>query len=345
MDQIIDLRSDTVTRPVPEMRRAMAAAEVGDDVYGEDPSIRRLEERVAELLGKECGLFCPSGTMSNLIAVAAHTNRGEEVWVDSEAHIVHYELAGTAVVAGVQLRNFDAPNAGCPQSEQLLGMRRLVDPAHEPEPTLLCLEQTHNRRGGTVATLRDLDEAARTARGLGMKVHLDGARLGNAAAAMQVAPRELAACADSVTFSLSKGLGCPVGSLWVGSREARARTHVWRKRLGGGMRQAGVIAAAGLWALDNQLPRLAEDHQKARGFAEAVADFPGIQVDPLAVQTNIVLLQTTAPAEQVLTSAERVGLLMVAFGSHTVRAVTHLDVSRDQIAQAADRLRAALRET
>ena len=342
LDQVIDLRSDTVTRPGAEMRRAMAAAEVGDDVYGEDPSIRQLEERVAELLGKQSGLFCPSGTMSNLIAIAAQADRGQEVWVDCESHVVHYELAGSAVIAGVQLRAFDAPNAGCPTSAQLLAMQRLADPAHEPEATLLCLEQTHNRRGGSVASVADLAEAADTAHGMGMRVHLDGARLGNAAVALGVQMRELADCADSISFSLSKGLGCPVGSVWVGSHDARARAHIWRKRLGGGMRQAGILAAAGLWALGHQLPRLGEDHANAKRFAQLAADIPGLEVDPARVATNIVLLQTAAPADEVLARAERAGVLMVAFGPHTVRAVTHLDVSAEQITEAAARLHSAL---
>ena len=342
LDTVIDLRSDTVTRPSAEMRRAMAAAEVGDDVYGEDPSIRKLEERVAELMGKPSGLFCPSGTMSNLIAIASQADRGQEVWVDSESHVLHYELAGSAVIAGVQLRTFDAANAGCPTAAELRSLQRLADPAHEPDATLICLEQTHNRRGGSVARLADLQEATHTAHAMGMRVHLDGARLGNAAVALGVPLQQLAAGADSVSFSLSKGLGCPVGSVWVGSHETRALAHIWRKRLGGGMRQAGVLAAAGLWALEHQLPRLGEDHQKARRFAELASEIPGLTVDPARVATNIVLLETRAPAADVLARAEAAGVLMVAFGPHTVRAVTHLDVSLGQVEDAASRLTKAL---
>jgi len=345
LNEVIDLRSDTVTLPTDGMRRAMAAAEVGDDVYGEDPSIRELEERVADLLGMESALLCPSGTMSNLIAIASLTSRGEEVLVDSEAHVLHYELAGSAVVAGVQLRNFDAPAAGCPTTPQLLSMERLADPAHEPVTTLLCLEQTHNRRGGSVAPLVDLQAASQTAHGMGLKVHLDGARLGNAAVALGVHPSALAACADSVNFSLSKGLGCPVGSLWVGTADVRERAHIWRKRLGGGMRQAGILAAAGLWALEHQMPRLEEDHVKARRFAQMVAELPGVTVDPESVQTNIVLLETTLSAEEVLRRADAVALRMVAFGHHTVRAVTHLNVTLGQIEEAVRRLRTALAAT
>ncbi len=339
MQSVIDLRSDTVTQPSPGMRRAMARAEVGDDVFGEDPTVRALEERVAQLLGKESALFCPSGTMSNLIAIAAATQRGDEVLVDGEAHILHYELAGGAVVAGVQLRNFDAPDAGCPTPEQLVRLRRLNDPTHEPRTALLCLEQSHNRRGGTVADPSLLTSACAAARSMGLRVHLDGARLGNAAAHLGVAMETLAGGADSVTFSMSKGLGCPVGSLWVGASEARGKAHLWRKRLGGGMRQAGVLAAAGLWALDEQLPRLGEDHRKARRLAEMLADMAGLEVDPATVQTNIVLLHTEVAAAVVVARAEAVGVRTVAFGPHTVRCVTHLDVSMDDIDEAARRLR------
>jgi len=339
MDSVIDLRSDTVTRPTPAMRQAMAQAEVGDDVFGEDPTVLALEARMAQLLGKESALFCPSGTMSNLIAIAAATQRGDEVLVDAEAHILHYELAGSAVVAGVQLRNFEAPEAGCPSPELLASLRRLEDPSHEPRIALLCLEQTHNRRGGTVADPGKFRRACSAAHDLGLLVHLDGARLGNAAAYLGVPMAALAAEVDSVSFCLSKGLGCPVGSVWVGARDARARALVWRKRLGGGMRQAGVIAAAGLWALEQQLPRLGDDHIKAHRLAELLADVAGLQSDPAAVQTNIVLLRTQpGQAEQVVASAAAVGVLLVAFGPQTVRAMTHLDVSMDDVEEAGRRL-------
>ncbi|MHB8313590.1 MAG: GntG family PLP-dependent aldolase [Candidatus Dormibacteria bacterium] len=340
MDSVIDLRSDTVTRPTPAMRQAMARAEVGDDVFGEDPTVLALEERVAKLLGKESALFCPSGTMSNLIAIAAATERGDEVLVDGEAHILHYELAGSAVVAGVQLRNFDAPAAGCPSPEQLASLQRLADPTHEPRTALLCLEQTHNRRGGTVAEPEALARTYAAAARLGLRVHLDGARLGNAAVYRGTSMATLAQGATSVTLSLSKGLGCPVGSIWAGSLEARERAHVWRKRLGGGMRQVGVLAAAGLWALDEQLPRLGEDHVKARKLAEMLADLPALRADPEAVQTNIVLLQTeSGRAEALVAQAEAAGVRLVAFGPQTVRAVMHLDVSVPDVEEAGRRLR------
>jgi threonine aldolase len=339
MPAMIDLRSDTVTRPSDGMRRAMASAEVGDDVFGEDPTVRLLEERVAALMGKEAALFCPSGTMANLIGVASAAAPGEEALVDCESHILHYELAGTAMLAGVQLRNFDAPPAGCPTPDQLESLRRLADPDHEPRTAVLCLEQSHNRRGGTVSSIQDLRNASDAAHSTGLAVHLDGARLANAAISLGVAMTALAAAADSLTFSLSKGLGCPAGTLWVGSAEGRRRAHTWRKRLGGGMRQVGILAAAGLFAIDHNLERLAEDHQKARRLAEVIQSAPGVVVEPDLVQTNIVLLQTSEEADVVLDRAQRVGVLMVAFDRHTVRCVTHLDVSMEAVEDAGERLR------
>jgi threonine aldolase len=339
MTTVIDLRSDTVTRPSEEMRQAMASAEVGDDVFGEDPTVRRLEERVASLLGKEAALLCPSGTMANLIGVASATVPGEEVLVDSESHILHYELAGTAMIAGVQLRNFDAPSAGCPSPQQLGSLERLADPDHEPRTALLCLEQSHNRRGGTVASLEELRRTTEVAHRMELLVHLDGARLANAAASLGVPMTEFSACADSLTFSLSKGLGCPAGTLWVGSLAARTRAHVWRKRLGGGMRQVGILAAAGLFAIDHNLDRLPDDHRNARRLAEALGSTPGLQVDPELVQTNIVLLETTEDANVIVERAQRAGVLTVPFSSHTVRCVTHLDVSPEDVEVAGERLR------
>jgi threonine aldolase len=339
MSAMIDLRSDTVTQPSDQMRRAMASAEVGDDVFGEDPTVHLLEERVAALMGKEAALFCPSGTMANLIGVASATAPGEEALVDCESHILHYELAGTAMLAGVQLRNFDAPPAGCPTPNQLQSLRRLADPDHEPRTAVLCLEQSHNRRGGTVSSIQELRSASDAAHGMGLAVHLDGARLANAAVRLGVAMTEFSAAADSLTFSLSKGLGCPAGTLWVGSAAGRQRAHIWRKRLGGGMRQVGILAAAGLFALDHNLERLAEDHHKARRLAEAIQSAPGVVVDPDLVQTNIVLLETSEDAKAVIDRAERLGVLMVPFNRHTVRCVTHLDVSMEAVEDAGERLR------
>ncbi len=338
MPRPIDLRSDTVTRPSDGMRRAMASAEVGDDVFGEDPTVNRLEERVAELLGKESALFCPSGTMANLIGVACATSPGDEIWLDSEAHIVHYELAGSALVAGVQLRTFDGQVGGCPSRQQLDALRRVGDRDHEPVPTLLCLEQTHNRRGGSVAPLALLQASADQARTMGLQVHMDGARLANAAVSLEVPPRSLAAVADSLTFALSKGLGCPAGTMWLGSKDARRRAHIWRKRLGGGMRQIGILAAAGLYALDNNLGRLHQDHANAKRLAQELEGISGLRV-ALPVETNMVMLSTSAASSEFVEAAAREGVLLVTFGEHTVRCVTHLDVSEEDVVEAAGRLR------
>ncbi|MGH7666841.1 MAG: threonine aldolase family protein [Candidatus Dormibacteria bacterium] len=342
MSAVVDLRSDTVTRPSSAMRQAMADAEVGDDVFGEDPTVRRLEQRVAALLGKESALLCPSGTMANLISVASATSPGEEVLLDCESHILHYELAGTAVVAGVQLRNFDAPLAGCPTPEQLHSLQRLADPDHEPRTALLCLEQSHNRRGGAVAPAADLLRASEAAHQMGLTVHLDGARLANAAASLGLTISELAGCADSLTFSLSKGLGCPAGTLWVGAAAARVRAHTWRKRLGGGMRQVGILAAAGIFALDHNMQRLVDDHRHAQELVAALGGAPGLLRDPSPAQTNIVLLETVEDASRVVDRAAAEGVLTVPFSGHTVRCVTHLDVSRGDVVEAGQRLRRAL---
>ncbi len=338
---MIDLRSDTVTKPGAGMRRAMAAAEVGDDVFGEDPTVNRLQDEVAALLGKEAALFCPSGTMANLVSVAAATAPGDEVLLDTEAHILNYELAGASMLAGVQLRAFDAPLAGCPDQALLERLRRVADPDHEPRTALLCLEQTHNRRGGTVTPLDRLQQTCAVAHEMGLLVHIDGARLANAATALGCTPAQLVAQADSATFSLSKGLGCPLGTVWVGSAASWHSAHLWRKRLGGGMRQAGIMAAAGLYALEHNLQRLAEDHATAMVLARALGDVPGAQFDVEMVQTNIVLIRTDAPAAQVVERAAEVGVLMVAFGARTVRCVTHLDVSAADIREAATRLQGA----
>ncbi|HVC38912.1 MAG TPA: GntG family PLP-dependent aldolase [Candidatus Dormibacteraeota bacterium] len=342
MPSLIDLRSDTVTRPSEGMRQAMASAEVGDDVFGEDPTVSELEERVAALLGKESALLCPSGTMANLIGITSSTSPGDEVLVDSESHILHYELAGSALIGGVQLRNFAGASAGCPTPDQLDSLQRLADPDHEPRTALLCLEQSHNRRGGTVTPLSELRPTSQTAHRMGLLVHLDGARLANAATRLRVPMVEISACADSLTLALSKGLGCPAGTLWVGSAETRRRAHTWRKRLGGGMRQVGILAAAGLYALDHNLDRLEDDHCAARRLAEILQPCAGVRVDPALVETNIVLLDTDLRADAFVDAARRLGVLTVPFGPHTVRCVTHLDVSGADIETAGARLRTVL---
>lgn len=331
----IDLRSDTVTKPTPSMRAAMARAEVGDDVFGEDPTVRELEELGAEMMGKEAALFVASGTMGNQVAVMAHAGRGEEIIVEAGAHLYFYEAGALAVLAGVQVWPVAGERGRLTPAQVAAAIRG--ENIHFPRTALLCLENTHNRAGGAVWTADETRAAAEAARARGVPVHLDGARIFNAAAALGVSAASLAAEADSVMFCLSKGLCAPVGSLLAGSREfiARARRH--RKQLGGGMRQAGILAAAGLVALREMTGRLAEDHAKARRLAEGLAGIPGIDLDPGAVQTNIVLFSIerlgVESAGFLGALAER-GVLGVDFGPATVRFVTHHDVSSGDIEKA-----------
>src|SRR5690606_25870901 len=312
--------------PTPAMRRAMAEAEVGDDVYGEDPTVQRLQERAAERVGKEAALLFPTGTMANQAALLAHTARGQEVLVEARAHIYHSEAGGMAVLSGCQPRLFHAPG-GVPRPADIEALLRPQDD-HYPPTSLLCLENTHNLAGGTVVPVERMAELAAVARRHGLAVHLDGARIFNAAAALGVDARELAAPVDSVMFCLSKGLGAPIGSMLCGSREFIARARRARKLLGGGMRQAGVIAAAGLVALDEMIERLPEDHANARRLATGLADLPPLQVDLDAVQTNIVMCDVSAiePAPAFARRLAGAGVLALDADDRRVRFVTHKDV-------------------
>jgi threonine aldolase len=335
----IDLRSDTVTQPSAGMRQAMAAAPVGDDQYGEDPSVNRLQERIAELLGKPAALFVPSGTMANQIGLKLLTRPGDEVVVGHEAHIVWHEAGAGAANSGVQ---FAAVGRGGVFNAREL--RAAYKPAGHivfPPTTLVAIENTHNRGGGVIFPQEDAVAVCGTARELGMRSYLDGARLFNAAAACGRSLAELAAPFDLVSVALSKGLGCPVGSVVVGTQAEIARAHRARRMFGGAMRQAGILAAAGLWALDHNLDRLAEDHGNARLLAERLAGLRGIEIDLSTVQSNIVIfhLAEDAPdAAAIVARAREAGVLVSAFAVRTVRAVTHLDVSRDECRRAADRL-------
>ncbi len=331
----IDLRSDTVTTPTPEMRKAMAAAEVGDDVYGEDPTVRRLEEKAALLLGKEDGLYVPSGTMGNLVAVMTHAARGNEILLEAEAHIYYYEVGGMAVVAQVLPRTI-AGQKGAFTPEQLTGALRGAN-IHFPVPALLCIENTHNRAGGAVWPQELFDAVAKTARGAGLAVHLDGARVFNASIRLGRPAAEIAGNADSVMFCLSKGLSAPVGSCLVGTKDFIARARKNRKIVGGGMRQAGVIAAAGLVALDTMIERLAEDHANARTLAEGLVSIKGLGVDLDGVQTNMVMarvdgLGLAAPEFSKRLAAK--GVLANAVDAKKVRFVTHKDVTAADIKKA-----------
>jgi threonine aldolase len=333
---IIDLRSDTVTVPTDRMRRAMYEAEVGDDVYGEDPTVNRLEQLAADKLGKEAALFVASGTMGNQVAILTHAGRGDEVILDEEAHIFYYEVGAVSALAGAHVRT-------------IRGSRSLLDPdavtaairpdnVHFPRTRLLCLENTHNRAGGTVMTAAHTTALAAAAHAHGVKVHLDGARLFNAAVALATTAAELAGPADSVQVCLSKGLCCPAGSILAGAASfiAEARRH--RKALGGGLRQAGFLAAPAIVALTEMVDRLAEDHARARVLAGVLAALPGVGIDLSTVQTNIVCYQTRDAAAWVA-ALRAEGLLVNAMGPATVRLVTHKDIDDRHVALASDILR------
>ena len=330
----IDLRSDTVTRPSAGMRRAMAEAEVGDDVLDGDPTTRRLEARVAEMLGTEDALFFPSGTQANQTGVALLTRPGTELLVEANAHLVHYELAGVAANWGVQIRPI-ATSDGVLTGGLVRGALRPASP-HIPRAAAVAVENTHNAAGGKVMQPDVMAGVIAAAREAGLPVHLDGARLWNAAAALGVPLSRLAAGAATVMVSFSKGLGCPVGSC-LGFRAAdRPRAWEIRKRLGGGMRQSGILAAAALWALDHVLPRLAEDHANARLLAERLADCAAVR--PLPPESNIVMLDLARDrdaADVVVSKLAAAGLLVVPFGARRLRAVTHLDAGGADIERAA----------
>jgi threonine aldolase len=330
----IDLRSDTVTKPSPAMRRAMADAEVGDDVLDGDPTTRRLEERIAELLGTEDALFFPSGTQANQTGIGLLTEPGTELLVEANAHLVHYELAGVAALSGVQIRPINTPD-GLLTADLVRGALRPASP-HVPRATALAIENTHNAAGGRVLLPDATDGVCRAAHAASIAVHLDGARLWNAAAAAGVPPARLARGADTVMVSVSKGLGCPVGSCLGFAKARRARAWEIRKRLGGGMRQSGILAAAALYALDHNLSRIEEDHENARRFAELLSGSQAVR--PSDPQTNIVmldLLHEHDTSDAVLPRLAQAGVRLVPFGPRRLRAVTHLDVSRSDVERAA----------
>ena len=335
---LIDLRSDTVTRPTPDMRRAMAAAPVGDDVYGEDPTVNALEERVAALLGKEAALWVPTGTMANQLAIGVLCGPGDELICGRESHVVNYEGGGAAALWGVQALMVDGERGlfGTAEVERVL---RRTDDLHAPLQRALAVENTHNRGGGAVWPLEKLRELSRFARDEKLAVHLDGARLWNAHVAAQVKLADFGACADTVSVALSKGLGAPAGSLVASTKDRVARMRRLRKRLGGGMRQVGILAAAGLYALDHHLERLAEDHRVARQLAERIAALPGFAC--AVPETNIVLVDVPVPAARLCEAARALGLLCNPVGSSRVRLVTHLDVPAAMIDGAVERMRSA----
>jgi threonine aldolase len=359
--RLIDMRSDTVSRPTAAMRRAMAAAEVGDDVFGDDPTVLALQERAAELLGKEAGLFVASGSMGNLVSLVAHLPRGSEAIAGFNTHVVMDEQGGHAVIAGSPVRAlYERPDATMDPKAIAQSFRDPTDP-HEAITGLIVLENTHAASGGRTLSVAYEQEVAAIAHGRGVPLHLDGARFFNAVIANGVTPSELAAPADSVTFCLSKGLGCPVGSVVVGTRDFIHRAHRARKLVGGGMRQAGILAAAGLLALKDgptgMIDRLADDHANARRLAEALSGMDGIRspghlaqpddgpLDPGRIQTNFVLFRAERDRRELLDALKTRGVLMVEYPHGQIRAVTHHDVAAADIDTAIDAMATSLRET
>ncbi len=342
-DQVVDLRSDTVTKPTPEMRRSMAEAEVGDDVFGEDPTVNRLEAVAAERLGKEAGLFVMSGTMGNQVSLMAHTERGNEIILDEGSHIFNYEVGALAVLSGLQPRTLRGERGILDPDE----VRRAIRPPniHHAQDTLVCVETTHNRGGGSVYPLKTLQAIRRIASENGLAVHMDGARLFNAAVASGIAPRELAAQADSVSFCLSKGLGAPVGSVVVGRQAFIDRARRARKMFGGGTRQAGILAAAGLVALETMVERLREDHANARLLAEGLAALPGVEIDLQHVETNILIFtlrRKDLDAPGLVRKLGEHGIKAFNISEESIRMVTHKDVDRAGILRALEVLKKIL---
>jgi threonine aldolase len=331
---IIDLRSDTVTRPTAAMRKAMAEAEVGDDVFGDDPTVNKLQERIAQLFGAEAALFVPTGTMANQIALRAHTHHGDEIIIGKDAHCWRSESGGLAALSGLQTTitadyTFTAA--------EVRAARKAGDDPHLALTKVVAIENTHNAAGGACWDRARLAEVIAATHELGLAAHLDGARIWNAAIAAGAPERDLVAGFDSISACLSKGLGAPAGSLIAGRRDFIARCLKLRKMFGGGMRQAGVLAAAGLHALDHHRARLADDHANARALAERLAGARNVRIDPASVQTNIVMIELDrGSTAAVIQKAREAGVLLGSSGAHRIRAVTHLDVDRAGATRAAD---------
>lgn len=329
----IDLRSDTITKPTPPMREAMARAEVGDDVFGDDPTVAELERETAALLGKEAALFVPSGTMANQIAVRSHTEPGDELIIEGQSHIYYYEGGGPAALSGVMCRCVNG-RRGIFTAEELEAALRPVD-QHFPRTRLVCLENTHNRGGGKIWAMAELESIAQTARKHGLAMHLDGARLWNASVASGIAERDYAALFDSVSVCFSKGLGAPIGSALAGTKAFIDRSKRFRKMFGGGMRQAGIIAAGALYAMRHQRERLAEDHANAKRLAEGLSHVPGLEVTPAEVETNMVRFRVlSTPAPEFAAKLRERGVLVLPLDPTTIRAVTNLMVTTEDMRNA-----------
>lgn len=337
--RIVDLRSDTVTKPTQEMREAMFHAEVGDDVYEEDPTVKCLEETGANKLGFPAGLFVASGTMGNLVALLTHTHKGDEVILEAESHIYYYEVGGLSALAGVIPRLI--PGRRGKITPQLLEEYCRPENIHYPNTKLLCLENTHNRGGGSVTTPEEMKDIVKFAKERGWKIHIDGARIFNAALACKCDVKELVQGVDSVQFCLSKGLGAPMGSLLVGSEEFIKRARKWRKMVGGGFRQIGVVAAAGLVALNKMVDRLEEDHGLAKKLAEGMNKIPYLNVDLEKVETNIIVAEIDSAvmgAEDFITKLAQHGIKAGARGGSALRLVTHKDISEEDICYTLERM-------
>ncbi|WP_027408853.1 low-specificity L-threonine aldolase [Anoxybacteroides tepidamans] len=340
----IDFRSDTVTKPTEEMRRAMFTAEVGDDVYGEDPTINRLEALAAKMLGKEDALFVTSGTQGNQVAILTHCRPGDEVILEAESHIFFYEAGAASALAGVQTRPIRGHKGAMDPSDVKKAIRS--DDIHHPYSGLICLENTHNKAGGKVIPIETMKAIYEIAKEKEIPVHLDGARLFNAAVALGVPVTEFTQYVDTVQVCLSKGLSAPVGSVLAGSKSFIKEARKWRKRLGGGLRQAGVLAAPGIIALEKMVDRLAEDHANARQLAEGLAAVPGLHVDVAGVETNIVLCDikgTGLSNKEFLTRLKEAGILAVPFDEGVIRFVTHREVTSDMVQTAIERIRQLVR--
>lgn len=328
----IDLRSDTVTKPTPAMREAMMQAEVGDDVYGEDPTVNRLEALAAELLGKESALFVPTGVMGNQLAIRLHTRPGDEVIVERSSHLIRYEGGSASSLSGVQLCCVPG-DRGRLSPESVEAAIRPRD-LHNPPTTLVCLEQTHNVGGGSIYPLETIHRITEVVRAHGLALHLDGARLFNAVVKTGVSAADYARLFDTVSFCLSKGLGAPVGSMVVSDSARVQKLRRLRKVFGGGMRQVGILAAAGIFALEHHIARLAEDHANAHYLATLLQDIPGVVVDVKAVETNMVMFQvprSSQSTERLLADCRKAGILLNAVGDRAFRVVTHLDVDREDM--------------
>lgn len=333
----IDLRSDTVTLPTPEMRKAMYEAELGDDVFGEDPTVNRLEAMAAEVTGKEAAVLVTSGTQGNLVCILARCHRGDEIIMGSEAHIFHHEAGGAAGLGGVQLRLVPNDEHGMMDPEAVREAIRGKN-IHNPPTTLLCIENTQNRCSGAVLTPEQIASLAAVVHPQGIPIHLDGARVFNAAVYLELPVKALVKDVDDLSFCLSKGLACPVGSVICGTKEFVERARKWRKVVGGGMRQAGIIAACGIVALQTMVQRLAEDHENAQLLAQGLAHMPGVHIDPRRVQTNILIFTVDGPREEFIAEMAKEGVRATPSGVRGIRMVTHYGITRKDCEEALKRV-------